>query len=156
MREYVKLFESFSSASDILTGPFTFSDFVISSGIDIVPFWVFSKVVEGCDSVSINGGEMEEFEGGGWKTGAFVRLWGGGTPYHFSIENNETVPVDPTTGNFLPIADKGMRPMMVFHLEFDRFNDLVDFFNGSIDWMPEGREKAKLKRMITGKSAFGM
>ena len=39
---------------------------------------------------------------------------------------------------------------------FDSPEEIIKFFNGDIDWMPEGPTKTKLKRMQRGKSAFGM
>lgn len=35
-------------------------------------------------------------------------------------------------------------------------NEIVEFFQGDIDWWPEGPLKTKLQRMQRGKSAFGM
>jgi len=34
--------------------------------------------------------------------------------------------------------------------------EILDFFEGDIDWWPEGPMKTKLKRMKKGKNAFGM
>ena len=42
---------------------------------------------------------------------------------------------------------------------FKAFKDpvkIIEFFNGDVDWWPEGELKVKLKRMAKGKSAFGM
>ena len=42
---------------------------------------------------------------------------------------------------------------------FKAFKDptkVLEYFEGDIDWMPEGPLKTKLKRMQRGKSAFGM
>jgi ankyrin repeat protein len=38
---------------------------------------------------------------------------------------------------------------------FDTPEDMMEYFNGDIDWMPEAL-RAKIKRMQKGKSAFGM
>ena len=39
---------------------------------------------------------------------------------------------------------------------FSSTEEILSFFDGDIDWMPEGKLKAKIKRMQRGKSAFGM
>ena len=39
---------------------------------------------------------------------------------------------------------------------FEDPSEIIEFFNGDVDWWPEGELKVKLKRMAKGKSAFGM
>lgn len=67
------------------------------------------------------------------------------TPLYFAVLLSV-----PSLAKFL--VQKGADPLKVF----SRPQQMLEFFNGDIDWMPEGPLKSKLTRMQRGKSAFGM
>ena len=67
------------------------------------------------------------------------------TPLYFAILLGVT-----SLAKFL--IQKGADPLKAFI----RPQDILDFFNGDISWMPEGRTKAMLTRMKRSKQAFGI
>ena len=69
----------------------------------------------------------------------------GRTPLHVAIRWHNT-----DTAKLLIL--RGADPFKAF----DGPDKIIQFFNGDVDWWPEGPLKAKLLRMKRGKSAFGM
>lgn len=68
----------------------------------------------------------------------------GRTPLHLAVVNGNT-------SNAKLLIQRGADPFKAF----DGPEEVIEFFGGDIDWMPEDI-KAKLRRMQRGKQAFGM
>ena len=72
-------------------------------------------------------------------------------------QDNLTVPI---TEDATLTAKERTRDLVPYELAFIFYfkthEEVMEFFDGDVSWMPDGPFAAKLKRMQRGKSAFGM